>query len=207
MAENRLVYPRVSTKVSKLGAQIACVNLPPGETCGKSVPCTRTCYAKRGNFSYPATKESIIKNYEAYQRDPIGFFRVIDRTLNMLPYRYFRWHSSGDIPDEQYLDLMFKLARRHRSTKFLCFTKKFELVNNYLGHHPKPGNLIIVLSNWGDWHCDNPHRLPTAWVKLSKTEFIPAYARKCSGYCGNCVNTTSSCWDLKKGEAVWFKKH
>lgn len=205
MAEK--VYPRISTAVSKLGPCIACVNLPPVATCREDGPCFKDCYARRGRFRFNNVADAIKKNLEAYQQNPVGYFNVISASLDMIPYKYFRYHSSGDIPDEQYLDLMCKTARKHRNTKFLCFTKKFEIVNNYLDKHPKPKNLTLVFSNWGDWQCENPHNLPTAWVKFTSETEVPENAKKCSGFCGGCVKTEGSCWSLKKGQAVYFKKH
>ena len=36
---------------------------------------------------------------------------------------------------------------------------------------------------------------------------IPADARPCPSYCGDCVATGMSCWDLKRGESVVFNEH
>lgn len=199
-------YPRISTRVSKLGASIATVNLPPGITC-RGAPCERQCYAKKGTFMYPVTRNCLLKNYEAYRENPERYFKVVDGYLTMVPYRFFRWHSSGDIVDERYLDLMCKLARKHKGTKFLCFSKKFELINKYLGDHRKPKNLMLVLSVWGDWIPENPHNLPMAYVRLDASTKIPETAMKCRGYCGDCIQEKKNCWSLKDGESVWFKKH
>ena len=207
MTGNKLVYPRISTGISKLGDSIACVNLPVGETCRKDAPCSWGCYALRGNFAFNNVKASLRNNLKAYEDNPKNFFGVIDAALTVIPYRYFRWHSSGDIPDQQYLELMCKLARKHRFTEFLCFTKKYEVVNEYFSKKRKPSNLVLVLSNWGTWECENPHNFPTSWVRMDDMECgIPESAKKCTGYCGKCVTTEHSCWNLKPGQSVWFKK-
>ena len=202
------VYPKISNRISKLGEGIATVNLPPVLTCRRDSPCFHECYAIRGNFAYTAVKTGLNKNYQSYLESPKRFFDVLDMQLNMVPYRFFRYHSSGEIIDERYLEGMCWLARRHKGTKFLCFTKKFELVNDYLIKHKKPSNLILVLSNWKDWLCDNPHNLPTSYVKFKNADYyIPDKASLCSGSCATCVNTDASCWNLKKGQSVYFKKH
>ena len=206
MNANR-VYPRVSKSVSKLGSAIATVNLPACITCRPDAPCFKYCYARKGNFVYKTVKSGIEKNYEAYLNNPKGFFDVIDAELTMIPYKFFRWHSSGDIPCEDYLDRMCKLARKHKETRFLCFTKRFEMVNEYLDHHRKPSNLVLVFSNWKDWKCDNPHNLPTAWVKFNEETEIPTNANECPGFCGECAKTNNSCWALQNENAVYFKKH
>ena len=65
-----------------------------------------------------------------------------------------------------------------------------------------------VLSAWGDFKPDNPHNLPVAYIRFKKVSTdIPADARRCPSYCGDCVATGMSCWDLKRGESVVFNEH
>lgn len=202
------VYPYISTKNSKLGMCIPTINLPVGVACREDAPCFKSCYANKGNMARANVRDCAEKNLSSYKTNPEGYFKVIDITLEMIPYKHFRYHSSGDIPDERYLNLMCKVARKHKETQFLCFTKKHEIVNSYLDKHKKPKNLILVLSNWGNWICPNPHNLPTAWVKLkNQVCMIPTNATQCNGYCGECCNTEKSCWKMKKGDAVVFKQH
>lgn len=201
-------YPRVSTTVSKLGKHIGTVNLPPAFTCRKGAPCVKGCYAREGRFSFSNVKTSLQRNYDAYKKDPAKFFAVIEAQLLRNSFAYFRWHSSGDIPDERYLEGMCELANKHPEIKFLCFTKQYEIVNTYLDSHEKPDNLILVLSNWGEFICDNPHNLPTAWVRFkTKPCNIPENARECNGNCADCIITEDSCWDMKPGDAVVFNYH
>ena len=201
--------PYISVANSKLGMAIPTINLPYGTTCRKDAPCFKECYANKGRMKYKNFVNCASENLETYYQNPELYFQVIDNHLEMIPFKFFRWHSSGDIPDMQYLHLMCKLARKHKQTQFLCFTKKYEIVNNYLDSKKRiPKNLVIVFSNWGDWICPNPYNLPTAWVELKgQTCLIPNTANECSGYCGDCCNTKSSCWNLKKGESVVFKQH
>jgi hypothetical protein len=204
-----MIYPKISNSVSKLGFAIATVNLPSVVTCRKNAPCAKGCYALKGNFLYKNVKKSHNNNYKAYIKNPEGYFSVIDATLTQIPYRYFRYHSSGDIVDAKYFRLMCDLAVKHKQTKFLCFTKKYEIINEYLGAgNTIPNNLVIVLSNWKDFKCDNPYNLPTAYVDFGDNKYeFPTNSNRCSGYCGECVNTENSCWDMKKGESVVFTKH
>lgn len=104
---------------------------------------------------------------------------------------------------------MVDVARSCRSTRFLCFTKRFEIVNDYINKNGAlPKNLTVVFSNWGSFICDNPHNLPTSWVELKTgAEYIPENATRCSGFCGECVNTKASCWRMKAGQAVVFRQH
>ena len=206
------VYPKISNNISKLGTYIATVNLPACVSCRSDAPCVKDCYARRGNFAYPTSKISVNRNYQAYLSNGKKYFEVLDCYLTMISYKYFRWHSSGDIVDMEYLNGMVWLAKKHPKTRFLCFTKKYEIVNEYLLLHKgkKPSNLVIVFSNWKNWICDNPYNLPTSYVEFPKEKekyFIPENAMHCSGFCGDCVNTKCSCWDMSEGDSVVFKKH
>lgn len=194
----------ITTTNSKLGGKIAQVNMPYGITCREDAPCKSGCYCAKGNMAYPTVKESHVSKYKMYKKNPKAFFDIISAELDMIPFRYFRWHSSGDIPDIKYLDLMCKLARKHKGTKFLCYTKKFEMVNVYFSSHRKPSNLVIVLSNWGDWRVDNPLGFPESYVDFGNNN-IPEDAYRCGGNCSNCQDIY--CWNMKKGNSVCFKKH
>lgn len=205
---NIKIYPSISNSNTKLGTFIGSVNMPQGVTCPADAPCRKGCYATRGNFNYSNVKEGIYKNYLAYMENPQQFFDVLHWQLNMLPYRFFRWHGSGDIVDARYLEGMCWLAEQHPNTKFLCFTKQYKIVNDYLNEHEKPMNLTIVFSNWMDYIAPNPHNLPMTYVEFKGADFpLPENALRCSGKCATCVNTEGNCWNLKNGDSVIMKKH
>lgn len=201
----------VSRGISKLGEHIPSVNLPPVITCRPDAPCYALCYARKGRFSFRHTRDLLQRNLEIWKADPEGFKR--DVFITAFQSRFFRWHSSGDIPDADYLDMMVWIARECDRTEFLCFTKKHEIVNGYIGEHGLesiPKNLHLVLSAWGDFVPPNPHNLPMAYVRLKGGEAaIPENANACSGYCGECVRTRHSCWDLQRGtgDCVVFNQH
>ena len=195
----------ITTQNSKLGGMIAQVNMPYLTTCRDDAPCKNGCYCAKGNLNYPSVKKSHMDKYNLYKKNPEAFFNMIDAELNMIPYKFFRWHSSGDIPDVQYLDLMFKLARKHKETRFLCFTKKDYLVNGYLElKKRKPSNLVIVLSHWDMWHPYNPFNLPESYVDFGHGN-IPEMVYQCGGSCADCPGT--HCWFMHYGDKVVFEKH
>lgn len=198
---------KVSNGNTKLGHAIPNINMPVGITCNPNAPCFKGCYAKRGHFLYKNVKDCLWNNYMAYKENPTRFFESIafKTSLNM----YVRWHSSGDIVDEQYLAGMCWVARKNPKTHYLAFTKQYEIVNNYCkAKHRIPKNLHIVFSCWKNWIPENPFNFPTTWVYFPKDEdntnrYIPKKAFPCSGKCATC----QKCWGLKKGESVVFKKH
>ena len=67
------------------------------------------------------------------------------------------------------------------NTRFLIFTKKYKLVNDYLrAGGVIPENMTVVLSAWGaGWPVPNPFNLPEAHVLFNNEEMdgnIPEYA-------------------------------
>lgn len=203
-----LEHVHISKGVSKLGADIPSVNLPAVVTCRPDAPCFATCYARKGRFSFSHNKDLLSKNLDMWLHSPMDFER--DVTIAAFHSRFFRWHSSGDIPDMAYLEMMNRVAKNLPNTSFLCFTKKYELVNEFIKRNGGlASNLRMVFSAWGNWLPENPNNLPVAYIRFRKTEVnnIPAVAFKCPKYCGNCVMTGCSCWDLQCGESVVFDEH
>lgn len=200
---------KISTTNTKLSGQIPSVNLPPIQTCRHNAPCRHLCYATKGNFTFPNVKESHLNNLACFINDPKQYFDDIIAYLNgLVSYRYFRYHSSGDIVNEEYFEGMVRVAKKCKSVKFLCFTKKFEIVNNYLAKGEKiPSNLHIVFSAWDkEFKVDNPYNLPMTYVDFkdtSKNPEIPELAIPCIGKCYEC----QACWSLKKGQSVVFHQH
>lgn len=193
--------------VSKLGSDIPCVNLPAGTTCRYDAPCRSLCYGRKGRFTFPHNKSLYERNLMIWNDDHDQYER--DVTIAAFHSRYFRWHSSGDIPNRSYLDMMVRVAESLKSTQFLCFTKRYEWVNSLLCERDLPENLRIVLSAWGDWIPHNPYNLPVAYIRFKgeETHGIPSDVLECRKYCGDCVITGCSCWDLKNGQSVVFNEH
>lgn len=202
-------HVHISRGITKLGASIPSVNLPPGRTCRPDAPCFKLCYARKGRFAFSHTKDLLAGNLNLWLTDPERYEREIECAA--YTSRFFRFHSSGDIPNAPYLSMMTRVASRCKDTSFLCFTKQYELVNDFITAHGLdsiPENLHIVFSAWGSFVPDNPHRLPAAYIKLKKEPcVIPETAHQCSGFCGDCVMSGRSCWDLKAGESVCFNQH
>ena len=201
----------ISNTNSKLGGFIPSINLPAGKTCRADAPCQKGCYAKKGNWLYKNVQQSMTNNLLIYLTSSEMYFRQIIKYLNNgdISYKFFRWHSSGDIVDYDYLKGIFEVAKACPQTKFLCFTKKFQLVNNYLYEidNKIPENLKIVFSGWDNtFEIDNPYNLPTTYVRFkdeTKNTLIPEFAIPCIGKCYEC----KSCWSLEKGQSVVFSKH
>jgi uncharacterized protein YuzB (UPF0349 family) len=200
----------VSSQNSKLGRTIPTVNFPPIVYCNPNAPCTKKgCYACKGRMSCPNVRKTMEQNRKLWEKDPNEFFQQLEGYLQYYPTNFFRWFSSGDIPSEDFLRRMCLLADNHVITKFLCFTKKFDIVDGYLkSGNTIPINLTIIYSCWDTFIPENPYNFPMAYVKFKEMESkIPENAFKCSKFCGKCVFGEKNCWALKHGEAVVFDKH
>lgn len=205
----------ISLSNSKLGDKVPTLNLPPIITCRRNAPCAKLCYARRGTHLYPNVKKSHMDNYNAYNADKVAFFDEVIKYLNDddVTYKYFRWHSSGDIVDEQYLDGMVRVALSCPQTMFLAFTKKWELVNEWIDKHGienLPVNLKIVLSMWDEKYnktVKNKYLLPVTYVEFKESsEFkanVPTGGYQCPGSCKTCKN----CWKMMLGQMTFFHQH
>lgn len=198
---------KITTGNSKLSASIPSINLPAGITCRADAPCCKGCYAKKGRFLYKNIQSCYMENLEHYKRDPKGYFDDVIKQIRqpLVIYRYVRWHSSGDIVDTRYLRGMYDVAIACKNVNFLCFTKKYEIVNDFIklvGEPPK--NLHIVFSAWDQsWIFENPNNLPVAYVRFKNDKRDFKRSKKCNGSCYECV----ACWKLRKGQSVVFDKH
>lgn len=123
--------------------------------------------------------------------------------------RFFRFHVSGDIPNQVYLSNMVRIAERNPHCEILCFTKKYELVNRHIeSHGDLPKNLHVILSAWVGLEMINPFSLPTAHVRhRDGSSTASESAKECGGNCTECAVTDGGCWSLDKSEEIVFNEH
>ena len=188
----------ISKGNTKIG-NIANVSLPPGLSCRKDVPCfMEGCYARSAFRMYPTVRKAWTENLEYYQEFPDKYFKGVAEAAKY--YTLFRWHVSGDIVDEKYLEGMKQVALSCPNTRFLCFTKRYDY--DYSGI---PENLIIVLSTWPGLELPNNDSLPWAWLMNDVRRPLNGMYLVCPGNCSVCEN---KCWNLiDKDIPVVFQKH
>jgi len=197
---------KISSGNSKMGS-ISSVSLPAGRTCRASSPCFKKCYARKLERLRPSVRNAYQQNLNLLLNDPDTFWREVEASVMMS--RFFRFHVSGDIPDMDYLGNMVSIAVRNRHCQILCFTKKYELVNQYISAHGTlPENLHMIFSAWAGLAMDNPYRLPEAHVRYRDgTTTACDGAKNCGGNCTVCAVTEDGCWTLKSGEQIVFDEH
>lgn len=200
------MHVKFSPGNSKMG-NIPSVSLPSIETC-PFCGCRDKCYAHKIERIRPTVKEAYKNNLNLLRNDEESYWREVEGQIML--NRYFRFHVSGDIPNESYLVHMVRVAERNPHCQILCFTKRYEWVNDYIDREkkPMPGNLHLVLSAWPGLKMVNPHKLPEAHVLFRDGSTTAApNAKECSGNCAECAVTDRGCWTLKNGEQVKFHEH
>lgn len=197
---------KISLKNSKMGA-IPSVSLPSGETCRADCECSTKCYAKKLERLRPAVRAAYKHNLNLLETDPDTYWREVEASVMMS--RFFRFHVSGDIPDNTYLEHMADIASSNPHCEILCFTKKYHIVNSHIHIIGKlPKNLHIILSAWRNLEMQNPYKLPEAHVRYRDgTTTARVGAHDCSGNCSECALTDGGCWTLGFGEQVVFNEH
>ena len=196
---------KISKGNSKLGA-IPSVSLPSIKTC-RQCACREKCYAQKLERLRPAVRNAYQHNLEVLINEPETYWREVEASVMMS--RFFRFHVSGDIPTAEYLANMVAIARRNSHCEILCFTKRYEMVNEFIEKNGElPSNLHMIFSGWIGLDMVNPFSLPEAHVRYRDGSTTASDdAVECSGNCTECALTEGGCWSLQKGQQVVFNEH
>ena len=197
---------RISNANSKMGAVASVSTLPfitcPGccrDTCGAK------CYAaKLANFR-PSVLESYAINTALAMLRPELYWQQVNAAI--FAVRFFRFHVSGDIMNDDYFAHMIDAARNNPHTEILCFTKRFAVVNKYLDNGGEiPANLHILFSGWDNLAPVNPYSMPETNVFKDESGIRDGW-KICGGNCFNCACRGVGCWQAVKGDTIAFKLH
>lgn len=201
---------KISEGNTKLG-KVFNVSLPPGLSCQPDVPCAEKCYAKKAWRLYPEVRNAWMQNWNIWKADNLDYMGQIATFIAERSVERFRWHVSGDIPDRAYYKGMCMIASCNPDTKFLAFTKNFNIISA-----GRPDNLQIIASMWpGLESTINLRKVegsaPICWV-LPKEEpesykkarqLYGSNALSCNGKCDECF----LCWYLEPFTSVAIKEH
>lgn len=113
----------------KMG-KIFSVSLPAIVTCRKDCECCKKCYAAKIERLRKTVKVAYQRNWKILQNDPALYWRQVEAAIML--QRYFRFHVSGDIPSKKYLKNMVEISARQPHCQILCFTKRFDFVNDFV---------------------------------------------------------------------------
>lgn len=206
MINNNYEYLKIKISNGNIKCPTKSVSFTPCKTCAPSCPCFVDCYANRLCKLRPAVREAYDFNTKFYAENPKEFERQLTAITSL--EAYFRYFIGGDIINAEFFAMMVRIARKNKNCHFLAFTKKYDIINDYLNAGGKiPKNLKIIFSQWGEFgKGKNPYNLPQSQV-LFKGEEAPKNAIICGGSCGDCICRGCGCWQLKNGQTVYFYKH
>lgn len=117
--------------------------------------CEPFCYAINGcRQHHNSVMPSVMKNLILYRYDRERFLAELRAELSSWKSdeKVFRWHSSGEIEDPQYLEDMMTIASEYPDVHFYSYTKRFLWISEYLDKHNGkfPENFVWNLSVWKD---------------------------------------------------------
>ena len=199
----------MSNNNSKTGK--ACLNLAfPLCTCREDAPCKDGCYAGKGCQQIATVQGAYYRNLRLYYDDPANFFNQIYCKITFSGLPKVRWFDSGDIADAEFFERMVEVCEKTPNVKHMAFTKKYEIVNDYIDKNGKlPDNLNVLFSAWDKfWEVTNPHNFGIAYIDFNDKRLnpeFPANAFRCPGRESTC-SACGVCFS-KKVKAVIFNQH
>lgn len=105
------------------------------------------CYAGKGWYRSGHVQSALERRYEALVHPRwVEAMVVLIRKRNKGDKKYFRWHDSGDLQNEQHLANICEIAKQLPDIKFWLPTKEFKLVKDYFAKQEVPANLTVRLS-------------------------------------------------------------
>jgi len=170
-----------------------------GETCGEK------CYAAKLANLRPAVLKAYALNTAMALLRPGEYWQQVRRAV--AGARFFRFHVSGDITSAAYFANMVSTAIDNPHCEILCFTKRYNVVNDWIAANGElPGNLHVLLSGWTNLDPENPHNLPETNV-IPKGGAAGDGWKLCGGNCFDCAVAGAGCWRAVKGDVIAFNMH
>jgi hypothetical protein len=130
----------------KTGA-IASVSMLPGVTCPAA--CKETCGIACYAWKIALLRSNVMRSYAKNTAIATLFPRIYWKQVKAAAYgvRWFRFHVAGDIPNARYFSDMIETVRSCPETTFLCFTKRYNVVNAWIDKNGAlPNNLKLLLA-------------------------------------------------------------
>lgn len=208
---------------SKTGSKVGCYNFPVEQSCNHKCECykSKACYACGGFYQMPDNIYGYAENLAFFLKsDNETFCNVFCEELKKNGNKKFRYFTIGDILNARFFECMIENARRMPDVKFWSYTKKYNIVNNWVNVHGIenfPKNLKIIFSHWMNedgtyFPMDNPHNFPTSeFIPLGKEELAKNVTHICP--CSNpdvlatCDICDKPCYELNFGESMALLEH
>lgn len=232
----------ITTGNDKTGEEIQILSLPIFYTCKHNAPCFKCkegtikynklydtevgendCYGCGNNFEYhPDNAIRYAETFKAFQT--WNEERLVNEIISKIKpeTRIMRWFEIGDL-NPKILRVMIKVADYFlaidRDIKFYPYTKKYEIVNDYVANHGGsiqvaiPSNLNILFSEWEGLDMPNPYGFAVSSfvpfakrndITLEEGDFIcPCSFPEWGGTCFDC----GQCANVKPGKRVYLIEH
>ena len=121
-------------------------------TCGDLCEdCKGDCYAiKCARFRHHTVINAWAKNTYILRNEPEKVRNEINEFLRKSVFRYFRFHTSGEVENMEQLKLYCEICNDNPDVVFYMYTKNFKAIYDLfvINREEKPDNLIINLSEW-----------------------------------------------------------
>lgn len=199
----------LSTSVDKLGATLPAFNLPVLTTCpGKTVACSKYCYARRHHYAMGKIKNKLSENFALSKRHDFSGLVIAELTILKQYYRdrgvtidRFRIHTAGDFYSQAYLNKWSEVVKKFPAINFVAYTRSYKLDFSKM-----PKNLILYYSRDNTTKHGSPKgitRTATVIPKKELSEIIPEKSFICRSKCYKC----KACYIQGHGLSVIFPKH
>lgn len=175
------------------------VSLLPIFTCANCKKCMEYCYDIKACIQYKNVIKARVNNTVMVKKYMNEYFAQIEKAIQKRRKNFFfRWHVSGDIINEEYLDNMVRIAKKYPHFTFWTYTKNYTCVNNYVSKHGNnrkkaiPANLSIMFSEWQGLPMENHYNFPVFVCIMPDEKFRKGYY-KCTGNCNDCIANKTGC--------------
>ena len=196
----------ISEKNTKMGNVLSFSTLPY-RMCRKDIelPCAPNCYAAK----ICRLRKNVAKSWgdNTAMVEAEMFDEITSDIMDAIAFRHaklFRWFVGGDIYSDKVMEMMIAIANSCPDTKFMCFTKFYDIAEKY--HEEIPENLNIVLSAWKELQPTDAQKqlFPVNYYNDGEEDCqVPVMATVCGGDCEHC----QLCFNMKGGESVTIYKH
>lgn len=202
----------ISKQNSKLG-KIPSFSTTPVTGCGANCRvCASKCYALKSYRMYPSCKMAWDDNFNAVlMGHKWRLAHDVSKYCNDKHVPVFRWFVAGDIYNMPTMEAMVTTAENCPKTMFYCYTKCYDVVNEFLKYDTLPDNLKIIFSRWDGLEMNNPYGLPESDVILKDSNktmvdnsFVCPNPKNKKITCDICP---CPCYLMENGETVYFMEH
>ena len=154
------------------------------------------CYAKKGRFVFPRTRQSMERRYDLAKWDTPAWTGAITEQIRLNERSgFFRWHSSGDLFGRRHFEAIVDVANQLPDIKFWLPTHEREILMKFIKDKSQkiPQNLIVRLSSN---FIDKPVKNSNGFLTCTVHKDNPPVGFECPALrqnyvCGEC----RVCWD------------